>query len=312
MAAAEAAARLVGWEEDSDGDDDQDGSTAALYAIEHRRRLDAEREELREQELAAYSQMVSADVDRQTMDLLKKAESTPTAKQMAERNKINLGLKTAMGVGGWRRKARRRETTHEQLVRLQKEELEAKWARVHEANELQRAMMLAMRDKAQLGPLFCVELTYEVTWCTRRSPWLRARVRVRLTLSQTLTLAVRGGVRGGRRGGAQAVPRDVRGQPLARRAVPPRLLQLPAGQRDPHAAPPREEAALPPPAPHLAHALAPARHHEHRLLPRRRRARRARGRERARRPRASAQRARHPARGRRAALVRGGQPADSP
>ena len=177
MAAAEAAAGLVGWEEESDGDDDQDGSTAALYAIEHRRRLDAEREELREQELAAYSQMVSVDVDRQTMDLLKKAESTPTAKQMAERNKINLGLKTAMGVGGWRRKARRRETTHEQLVRLQKEELEAKWRRVHEANELQRAMMLAMRDKAQLGPLFCVELTYEVTWCTRRSPWLRVRVK---------------------------------------------------------------------------------------------------------------------------------------
>ena len=279
MAAAEAAAGLVGWEEESDGDDDQDGSTAALYAIEHRRRLDAEREELREQELAAYSQMVSADVDRQTMDLLKKAESTPTAKQMAERNKINLGLKTAMGVGGWRRKASRRETTHEELVRLQKEELEAKWRRVHEANELQRAMMLAMRDKAQLGPLFCVELTYEVTWCTRRSPWLRVRVRVRLALSQnlTLTLAVRGDVRGGRRGGAQAVPRDVRGQPLARRAVPPRLLQLPAGQRDPHAAPPREEAALAPPAPHLAHALAATRHHEHRFLPRRRRARRARG-----------------------------------
>ena len=279
MAAAEAAAGLVGWEEESDGDDDQDGSTAALYAIEHRRRLDAEREELREQELAAYSQMVSADVDRQTMDLLKKAESTPTAKQMAERNKINLGLKTAMGVGGWRRKASRRETTHEELVRLQKEELVAKWRRVHEANELQRAMMLAMRDKAQLGPLFCVELTYEVTWCTRRSPWLRVRVRVRLALSQnlTLTLAVRGDVRGGRRGGAQAVPRDVRGQPLARRAVPPRLLQLPAGQRDPHAAPPREEAALAPPAPHLAHALAATRHHEHRFLPRRRRARRARG-----------------------------------
>ena len=279
MAAAEAAAGLVGWEEESDGDDDQDGSTAALYAIEHRRRLDAEREELREQELDAYSQMVSADVDRQTMDLLKKAESTPTAKQMAERNKINLGLKTAMGVGGWRRKASRRETTHEELVRLQKEELEAKWRRVHEANELQRAMMLAMRDKAQLGPLFCVELTYEVTWCTRRSPWLRVRVRVRLALSQnlTLTLAVRGDVRGGRRGGAQAVPRDVRGQPLARRAVPPRLLQLPAGQRDPHAAPPREEAALAPPAPHLAHALAATRHHEHRFLPRRRRARRARG-----------------------------------
>ena len=163
MAAAEAAAGLVGWQEDSDGDDDQDGSTATLYAMEHRRSLDVEREELREQELAAYSQMVSADVNRQTMDLLKKVESTPTAKQMAQRNQINLGLKTVMGVGGWRRKARKRETTHEELVRLQKEELDAKWAQVQEANRLQKAMMLAMRDKAQLGPLFCVELAYEVT-----------------------------------------------------------------------------------------------------------------------------------------------------
>ena len=179
MAAAEATAGLVGWQEDSDGDDDQDGSTATLYAMEHRRSLDVEREELREQELAAYSQMVSADVNRQTMDLLKKVESTPTAKQMAQRNQINLGLKTVMGVGGWRRKARKRETTHEELVRLQKEELDAKWAQVQEANRLQKAMMLAMRDKAQLGPLFCVELAYEVTWCTRRSPWLRVRVRVR-------------------------------------------------------------------------------------------------------------------------------------
>ena len=127
--AYEAAAGLLGWEEDhlSDGDDDQDGSSAALYAMEHRRSLDIEMEELREQELANYSQTVSADVHRQTMDLLKQVESTPTAKQMAERNKINLGLKTAMGVGGWRRKARRRETTHEELVRLQKEELEAKF-----------------------------------------------------------------------------------------------------------------------------------------------------------------------------------------
>ena len=160
-------AGLLGWEEDldlSDGDDDQDGSSAALYAMEHRRSLNIEMEELREQELANYEQTVNADVDRQTMHLLKEVESTPTAKEQALRNKINVGLKTVMGLGSWRRKAKKRETTHEELVRLQKEELDAKWAQVQEANRLRQAMMVAMRDKAQLGPLFCVELAYELVY----------------------------------------------------------------------------------------------------------------------------------------------------
>jgi len=163
--AYEAAAGFLGWEEDllSDGDDDQDGSSAALYAMEHRRSLDIEMEELREQELANYSQTVSADVHRQTMDLLKQVESTPTAKEMAQRNKT-VGLKVVMGMSSWRRKAKKRETTHEELVRLQKEEHDAKWAQVQEANRLQKEMMLAMRNKAGLGPLFCVELAYEMVY----------------------------------------------------------------------------------------------------------------------------------------------------
>ena len=111
MAAEASAAGLLGWEEDdlsfmNDGDDDQDGSSAALHAMEHRRSLDIEMEELREQELANYTQTVNADVDRQTMDLLKEVESTPTAKEQATRNKINVGLKAVMGMSSWRRNSR--------------------------------------------------------------------------------------------------------------------------------------------------------------------------------------------------------------
>ena len=47
---------------------------------------------------------------------------------------------------------------------MQKEAVDAKWAQVQEANRLQKAMMLAMRDKAQLGPLFCVELAFELVY----------------------------------------------------------------------------------------------------------------------------------------------------
>ena len=162
-------------------DDDPDGSTTrALHAMEYRRSSAIERQEQREQELAAYSLTVSGDIDRQTMELLKEAESTPSAeKEQALRNKINVGVVALVGVSSWRRKAnssKNRETVREQLVRVQREQVDAKWKAIQEANRLQRAMLLAMRDKAQLGPLFITELAFDILRAAEVEAERRARV----------------------------------------------------------------------------------------------------------------------------------------
>ena len=155
---------LPGWEDDDldSSDDDMVGITAALHAMEYRRTSAIQQQETREQELADYGVTVSRDIDRQTMALLKEVNPAPNAaKEPALRARImktmpNLGLVSSL------RRKQKQEQVREELIRTQEAEVKSKWARILEANRLQQGMMLTMRDRAQLGPLFCVELAYDL------------------------------------------------------------------------------------------------------------------------------------------------------